>query len=93
MPTISGRFADEGADPVSLIERIDTGAGEDEVDVEASAFDRFFAQLGDDNDRLTVRANLVRLETALNGGAGAADRLLNEGNDFRGAFSTSGFEL
>ena len=72
---------------------VDTGAGEDEVDVQSSAFDRFFAQLGDDNDRLTVRGNLVRLGTALDGGAGAADSLFDQGNDFRGGFSKSGFEL
>ncbi len=72
---------------------VDTGAGEDEVDVQASAFDRFFAQLGDDNDRLTVRGNLVRLGTALDGGTGAADSLFDQGNDFRGGFSKSGFEL
>ena len=72
---------------------VDAGAGEDEVDVQSSAFDRFFAQLGDDNDRLTVRGNLVRLGTALDGGAGAADGLFDQGNDFRGGFSKSGFEL
>jgi hypothetical protein len=38
---------------------IDDGAGDDDVDVQASAFDQFFAQLGRNNDRLTVRANLV----------------------------------
>ncbi len=70
-----------------------TEAGDDEVDVQASAFDQFFVQLGEGNDQLTVRGNLVQLDTGLNGGPGSADQLLDQGNDFRGRFLTGEFEL
>jgi hypothetical protein len=72
---------------------IDTGSGADTVDVRASALDRFFAALGDDNDSLTIFGNLVRLETDLDGGAGSSDRLLDQGNDLRGAVRRRNFEL
>jgi hypothetical protein len=72
---------------------IDTGSGTDEVDIRSSAVDRFFALLGDDNDELTAFGNLVRLETDLDGGAGNADRLLDLGNDLRGAVRQRNFEI
>ena len=72
---------------------IDTAAGADIVEVTSSALDRFFVLLGDDNDELTVFGNLVDLETLLDGGTGNADRLINQGNDFRGSFQTRNFEL
>jgi hypothetical protein len=70
---------------------IDTGDSSDVVDVQASAFDRFFAVLGDGDDQITVRGNLSRFETDLDGGAGS-DRLLDLGNDFRGACRKRNFE-
>jgi hypothetical protein len=87
-----------GADSVTLRNQttsqlsVDTGAGEDEVDVRASAFDRFFASLGDDNDSLLGQGNLIRLQTSLDGGAGSEDRLIDLGNSFKGAFNAQGFE-
>jgi len=72
---------------------IDTGAGNDTVDVQQSAVDQIFARLGDGDDELTVFFNLVRVSADLDGGAGSADRLLQQGNDIRGALNVSGFEL
>jgi len=72
---------------------IDTGSGADTVDVRASALDRFFAALGDDNDSLTIFGNLIRQETDLDGGAGGSDRLLDQGNDLRGTVRNRNFEL
>jgi hypothetical protein len=92
----------DGGDGVDLVtvrnqttslQQINTGAGRDTVDVRSSAFDRFFAVLGDGDDELTVRGNLSRLETDFDGGPGSADRLLDLGNSFFGAFRTRGFEL
>jgi hypothetical protein len=54
--------------------------------------DRFFAVLGDDNDQLTARGNLLRLETSLEGGLGGSDRLLALGNRFFGPHRARGFE-
>ncbi|MEX2140306.1 MAG: cadherin-like domain-containing protein [Pirellulales bacterium] len=73
--------------------QIEGGAGADEADVQSSALDRFFATLGTENDELTIRGNLVQLETDLDGGAGEADRLIDLGNTFRGASRRRGFEL
>jgi hypothetical protein len=72
---------------------IDTGSGDDTVDVRSSAVDRFFALLGEDDDQLTLFGNLLRLEADLDGGPGSADRLLDLGNDVRGALRTRNFEL
>ncbi|MEX2142001.1 MAG: HYR domain-containing protein [Pirellulales bacterium] len=80
---------------------LDTGAGNDEVDVRASAFDRFFALLGEDlfaaigndDDQLTVHGNLTRFETDLDGGLGEADRLRDLGNSFFGSYQSRRFEL
>jgi hypothetical protein len=72
---------------------INTGSGADVVDVRASAFDRFFAALGDDNDELTIFGNLIRQETDLDGGAGGGDRLRDLGNDLRGVVRQRNFEL
>jgi hypothetical protein len=72
---------------------IDTGSGQDTVDVRGSAVDQFFALLGDDDDSLTLFGNLLRLEADLDGGAGIADRLVNLGNDVRGAIRARNFEL
>jgi hypothetical protein len=72
---------------------INTGSGADTVDMRASALDRFFAVLGDDNDTLTIFGNLIRIETDLDGGAGGSDRLLNLGNDLRGTVRQRNFEL
>jgi hypothetical protein len=73
---------------------LETAAGDDEVDVQASSFDRVFAALGEgNNDLLTVRGNLVQLELTLDGGPGNADRLDDQGNDVRGASNIFGFEL
>ena len=49
--------------------------------------------MGDGDDRLTLFANLLRLETELDGGLSNADRLLDLGNDLRGADRRQGFEL
>ena len=89
----------DGADLITVqnqtagVLQVNTGAGNDAVEVRSSAFDRFFAQLGDDNDTLTVRGNLSRFETVLDGGNGAFDRFLDLGNSFFGAFVKNGFEL
>jgi VCBS repeat-containing protein len=72
---------------------VETGAGADDVDARASAFDQVFADLGDDNDLLTVHGNLVRFLTDLDGGAGDADRLVDLGNSFQGSLNVRGFEL
>jgi hypothetical protein len=73
--------------------QVEGGAGADEADVQSSAFDIFFATLGSENDVLTIRGNLVQLETDLDGGPGEADRLIDLGNTFRGASRRRGFEL
>jgi hypothetical protein len=93
--TISGG---DGADLITVqnqtasVLQMNTGAGTDAIEVRSSALDRFFAQLGDDNDSLTIRGNLSRLETSLDGGTGAFDRLLDLGNSFFGTFSKGGCE-
>jgi hypothetical protein len=72
---------------------IDAGIGADFVEVKWSAIDLFFAFLSDDDDRMSLFANLLRLETDLDGGAGGADRLSDLGNDLRGVYRTRGFEI
>ncbi len=72
---------------------IDTGAGEDTVEVRSSAFDRFFALLGDDNDQLTMFGSLFRAEMSRDGGPGLADRLRDQGNSIQGSSRTRNFEL
>jgi hypothetical protein len=72
--------------------QVNTGAGSDAVEVRSSVLDRFFAVLGDDNDQLTARGNLLRLETSLEGGLGGSDRLLALGNRFFGPHRARGFE-
>jgi hypothetical protein len=62
------------------------------VDVQQSAVDQFFADLGDGNDELTVFFNLVRVSADLDGGPGT-DTLLQQGNDVRGSLTTRNFEL
>jgi hypothetical protein len=71
---------------------IDSGADDDTVEVRSSAFDRFFARLGDGDDELTLFGNLFRIEVDLDGGAGA-DRLIDQGNDVRGALRIRFFGL
>jgi uncharacterized protein DUF4394 len=72
---------------------IDSGAGNDTVETRSSAFDRFFAIMGDEDDQLTLFGNLFRFEMDLDGGNGIVDRLLNLGNDTRGAARARNFEL
>jgi hypothetical protein len=89
-----------GAGPDSITVRnqtagqlnLDAGAGGDTAEIRASAFDRLFASLGDDNDELTVHGNLVRFAAELEGGLGA-DRLLDFGNGFLAVYEELGFEL
>jgi hypothetical protein len=71
---------------------VDSGAGGDIVEVRSSAFDRFFASLGDGDDELTLFGNLIRVEADLDGGAGG-DRLIDLGNDVRGALRIRFFGL
>jgi PKD repeat protein len=70
---------------------LDTGAGNDELEVRSSAFDLFFALLGNDSDRLTVHGNLSRQQTDLDGGLGV-DALVDLGNSFFGTYNARGFE-
>jgi hypothetical protein len=58
---------------------LDSAAGYDGVRIEYSAFYTLFAQLGADSDSLTLRANRVRIATALDGGGGH-DLLTGGGN-------------
>jgi hypothetical protein len=72
---------------------VDAGTTFDDVKVTASALDHFFAALGGADDQLTMRGNLFRFSVDLDGGAGAADRLLDFGNDIRGPYVSQAFEL
>jgi PKD repeat protein len=72
---------------------VDTGAGEDEVNVTSSAMDRFFALLGDSNDALTFRGNRFRSTVDLDGSAGDADRLSEQNNTFLAIHRRRGFEV
>jgi subtilisin family serine protease len=71
---------------------IDAGGGRDQADVRASAFDRFFAQMGDGDDRLTIYGNVSRLQADFDGGLGLLDELLDLGNGFNGTVNRRGFE-
>jgi uncharacterized repeat protein (TIGR01451 family) len=88
-----------GSDTITVLNQtasllvIDSGAGNDTAEVRSSAFDRFFAIMGDDDDQLTIFGNLFRFEMDLDGGNGLVDRLLNQGNDVRGAARARNFEL
>jgi hypothetical protein len=85
---VTGIYGGAGGDSVRIESQmtgrlyIDAGPGVDNVDVRSSAFDLFFAFMGDDDDRLTVYANLSRLETDLDGGPGSGDQLIDLGNSF-----------
>ena len=72
---------------------LDTGSGADEVDIRAPPSIGTLRGLGDDNDELMAFGIRVLLETDLDGGAGNADRLLDLGNDLRGASRNRGFEF
>jgi hypothetical protein len=72
---------------------VDQGNTVDDVKVTASALDYFFVALGGADDQLTIRGNLFRFSVDLDGGEGIADRLLNLGNDVRGAYKSRAFEL
>jgi hypothetical protein len=93
LATINGAA---GADTITVTNHtaaqltIDSGADNDTVEVRSSAFDRFFARLGDGDDQLTLFGNLFRIEADLDGGAGA-DRLIDQGNDVRGVLRTRFF--
>ncbi|MEX2140303.1 MAG: cadherin-like domain-containing protein [Pirellulales bacterium] len=88
-----------GADEVTIRNEtqgrlnVNTAGGNDVVDIQASAVDQFFADLGDGDDELTVFFNLVRVSADLDGGPGSADRLLQQGNDIRGTLESRNFEL
>ena len=72
---------------------LDTGAGEDDVKVNSSAIDRFFAALGDANDQLTFQGNRFRSTVDLDGGPGSADRLSELNNTFMNLHRRRAFEL
>jgi hypothetical protein len=65
----------------------------DSADVRSCALDDLFAHLDGGDDLLTLYGSLVRRQTLLDGGAGAADRLLNLGNDFRTSSVITGWEV
>ncbi|MEX2142000.1 MAG: hypothetical protein WD894_22225 [Pirellulales bacterium] len=71
---------------------IDAGAGDDVVEFRSSAFDVVFAQMGDGNDMLTARGNLVRILLDIEGGLGESDQFSDLGNTL-GAFQRRCFEL
>jgi hypothetical protein len=62
---------------------LDAAAGFDAVRIEYSAFDTLFAQLGAENDSLTVRGSLIRVAALLDGGVGG-DLFAGAGNLIKG---------
>ena len=70
---------------------LDSGAGSDGVRVEYSAFYTLFAQLGTESDSFTLRANRIRIATAVDGGGGY-DVLAGVGNLLTG-LDRRGFEV
>ncbi len=68
------------------------GAGQDSVTLSGSVLDRFFADLGDDNDALTLESNQIYGLAELTGGAGTSDLFTDRGNLFAGAFAQTLFE-
>jgi hypothetical protein len=61
---------------------VNQGAGQDAVTVRGSLFDSFFADLGDDNDALTLESNSMFGGANVEGGAGESDLLTESGNLF-----------
>ena len=68
------------------------GAGQDSVTLSGSVLDRFFADLGDENDALTLESNQIYGLAELTGGAGTSDLFTDRGNLFAGAFAQTLFE-
>jgi hypothetical protein len=70
---------------------IDTGAGNDRLDIADSTAHLYIVHLGDGNDRLTFTNNFIRTEASLDGGPGN-DRLVADGNTGPGALIWFNFE-
>jgi hypothetical protein len=68
-----------------------TGSQSDILDVRSSMLDALFADLGPQDDRLTLYGNLVRGQTNLDGGAGG-DAFFDLGNGFLGGIRRLAFE-
>jgi hypothetical protein len=68
------------------------GAGQDSVTLRGSVLERLFADLGDDNDSLTLESNQVYGLAELTGGAGTSDLFTNRSNLFAGALAQTLFE-
>ena len=91
-----------GADGHDLIEvtnvsvhtlRIESGTGTDTVVLRASLLAQLFADLGDQDDALTVESNIIHGPAELHGGLGMGDWLNDRGNLFRGAIRKRTFEM
>jgi hypothetical protein len=89
----------DGADFLTVVNHtavqlhIDAGAGDDVIEFRSSAFDFVFAQMGDGNDMLTARGNLIRILLDIDGGLGESDQFSDLGNATLGAFQRRCFEL
>jgi hypothetical protein len=68
------------------------GAGLDSIDVRSSSLEQLFADLGDDNDALTLQWNVVHGLAQVDGGLGLSDQLLDPGNLFGGVYRKLRFE-
>jgi cyclophilin family peptidyl-prolyl cis-trans isomerase len=61
---------------------VSQGGGQDAVTMRGSALHSFFADLGEDNDALTLESNSIFGAASVSGGAGASDLLADRGNLF-----------
>jgi hypothetical protein len=71
---------------------VSQGAGQDAVTLRGSVLDSFFADLGDDNDALTLESNAMYGAANVSGGAGASDLLSDRANLFGALFQPQLFE-
>jgi hypothetical protein len=94
----AGIQGQEGADSVEIanviakVVTIDTGEGTDIGHLRASLFEHLFADLGDDDDVITLQWNIVHGVAEVDGGLGLSDRLSDQGNLFYGPYRKRRFE-
>jgi hypothetical protein len=77
---------------IAKVLTINTGAGTDKCHVRASLFEQLFADLGDDDDDLTLQWNIIHGLAEVDGGLGLSDRLTDPGNIFSGIYRKRRFE-
>jgi hypothetical protein len=71
---------------------VNQAAGQDSVTIRGSVLDSLFADLGDDNDSLTIESSSIYGGADVSGGTGASDLLADRSNLFGAALVHELFE-